>query len=238
MPLLMLIAGASFACNNPVHRDGQSIRCNDGTAVMSLVGIEAPAIAAGCRHTANCDVDPGTAARDHLAELTRGQTVICTHENAARGGRRLHQQGVRCSANGVDLSCAMIRDGAAAQTVAGLGCPAIAVTTREQEALAVGARSFIALPKLWRWVPLYLMIVNLFTYLAFAEDKRRAKFGIKRISETHLLILVAFGGGVGAIIGQSRLNHMRDERPFTIYLAILIGLQIGLLAGFVGFGLL
>lgn len=231
MPLLTLVAAASFACISPAHVDGASIRCDQRGALMHLEGIAAPSIAAPCRRVANCPVDPGTASRDHLAELNRGQVVICTNSV----GKRQHN--TRCTVQGVDLSCAMIRDGFADKTDASLGCDAEAGSARSDAALAKGARSFIEMPLLWRWVPLYLILVNFITYLVFAIDNRRTKTGLNRISEAHLLTLVVFGGGIGAIIAQQRLDHMRENQSFGNKLAILIGLQIGAIIGVIGFGL-
>ena len=90
------------------------------------------------------------------------------------------------------------------------------------------------MPPLWRWVPLYLIGINIITYLAFAADKSRAQRGLNRISEVHLLTLVVFGGGIGALIAQYRLDHMRDQQPFAHRFAILLGLQIGALVGVAG----
>ena len=247
MPLLTLVAAASFACINPAHIDGVSIRCDQHSIVMQLAGITAPSIAAPCRRFANCPVDPGTASRDHLAELTRGKIVICSNSTDMR------EHSTRCTVQGVDLSCAMVRDGFAVKTigfavnidgfadktVGSLGCETAAKAGAAQSntALANGARSFIELPMLWRWVPLYFMLINFITYLVFAIDKRRTKIGLYQMSEAHLLSLVVFGGGIGAIVAQQRLDHMRDNQSFGNKIAILIGLQIGAIIGVIGFSL-
>jgi len=240
MPILTLVAAASFACINPAHIDGVSIRCDQGGIVMQLAGITAPSISAPCRRFANCPVDPGTASRDHLAELTRGQIVICSNYTDMR------EHSTRCTVQGVDLSCAMVRDGFADKTAgfadktdASLGCEAEAKAGPAQSdaALAKGTRSFIEMPMLWRWVPLYFMLINFITYLVFAIDKRRTKNGLYQMSEAHLLSLVVFGGGIGAIVAQQRLDHMRDNQSFGNKIAILIGLQIGAIIGVIGFSL-
>jgi uncharacterized membrane protein YsdA (DUF1294 family) len=240
MPILTLVAAASFACINPAHVDGVSIRCDQHGIVMQLEGIAAPSIAAPCRRFTNCRVDPGTASRDHLAELTRGQIVICSNSTDKR------EHSTRCTVQGVDLSCAMVRDGFAVntdgfadKTVGSLGCETAAKAGAAQSntTLANGARSFIELPMLWRWVPLYFMLINFITYLVFAIDKRRTKIGLYQMSEAHLLSLVVFGGGIGAIVAQQRLDHMRENQSFGNKIAILIGLQIGAIIGVIGFSL-
>ncbi|MFZ4690174.1 MAG: DUF1294 domain-containing protein [Polymorphobacter sp.] len=225
MPLLTLTAAISFACVNPAHRDGKSIRCSDHGTVMALAGIAVPPVASAYA-TRPCPADPGTAVRDRLAELTRGQALVCT-----RTADRTH---VRCTLKGEDLSCRLLAEGLATAATPAIACPKRTSIDRGEAILADGARDFVDLPPLWRWIPLYLAIVNTITFLTFAADKRRAITGINRISEVHLLLLVLFGGGIGGIFAQLRLDHLRDQQPFAAQFAILIGLQIGILIGVTG----
>jgi uncharacterized membrane protein YsdA (DUF1294 family)/endonuclease YncB( thermonuclease family) len=234
MPFVTFIAAASLACFNPAHRDGESVRCGDRAAVMRLYGIKAPPPITSCNSNFNCADDPGTLARDHLAELTRGQEIICTDVEPAKRNKKAPARTVRCTIHQIDLSCAMVADGFAEKIDKALDCPAPPPVTRGKALLADGARSFIDLPPLWRWVPLYLMAINIITYFAFAADKSRATRALNRISEVHLLTLTVFGGGIGALIAQQRLDHMRDQLPFANRFAILLGLQIGTLVGIAG----
>lgn len=224
MPLLLIAAAASsFACANPAHRDGETIRCDSMERVYALHGIAAPPVANACFRPDDCPVDPGAAARDHLAGLTRGRPVMCTPVT--------NRGTVRCTASGVDLSCTMIADGLASASGPPMGCkplPAAAVQTNE---VARGVDTWATNPQLRRWLPIFLIVVNFLAYLAFADDKRRTRYGLNRYSPSHLLGLVFFGGGVGAVIAQQQFDHLKDEQPFANQFAILIGLQIGLLVG-------
>jgi uncharacterized membrane protein YsdA (DUF1294 family) len=238
--LVSFIAATSFACFNPAHRDGQSVRCGDKAAAMQLYGIRAPPPIAACNNNFNCADDPATLSRDHLAELTRGQEILCTvigtgiGTGTGRGDAKRAARTVRCTLHHIDLSCTMVADGFAEKIDKALDCPTPPARNRSEAMLARGAQSFIDLPPLWRWIPLYLMLINVVTYLVFAADKRRETRAISRVSEVHLLTLTLFGGGIGAIIAQQRLDHMRDQQPFANRFAILLGLQIGALIGLAG----
>ena len=57
---------------------------------------------------------------------------------------------------------------------------------------------------------IWLGAVSLIALLAFAIDKRAAKRERRRIPETVLLWLAAFGGSVGACIGIWGIGHKRN----------------------------
>lgn len=229
MPLATVIAAASFICMNPSHPDGNTIRCAGRGAPMRLYGIDAPLMPGKCRPGRACIPGSPYAARDHLAILTRNKRVKCTPQTLERFGQRL----VRCTAGKTDLSCGMIAAGFAFERQTPLACPEIDAAL-PRNVIATEARSFIALPPLWRWIPISLIIVNIVTYFAFAADKDRVRRGLNRISDIHLLALVLFGGGAGALFAQQRLDHMKTEQPFANQFAVLLGLQFGLAIGVVG----
>jgi uncharacterized membrane protein YsdA (DUF1294 family) len=223
--VLAFVAATTIACLNPAHRDGQSIRCGEKAPVMQLEGIAVPPIGAACTGGMACEDDPGITARDHLAALTRGQGVVCTVNTTGRKKPKT----ARCMIEGVDLSCTMIADGMATGTKP-LGCPAPAPVAE----LTMVERSLAALPPLWVSVLLYLLLVNIATFAAFALDRYRAARAMNRVAPAHLLALTFFGGGIGGIMAQWRLDHLRHERPFADQFAVLIGLQIGALIGIFG----
>lgn len=230
MALLSLVAATSFACMNPTHHDGDDIRCSNKPASMKLFSIDAPRMAGDCRPGRACVPGNPVAARQYLADLTHNRKVTCTAFDPARTGSRE----VRCAAEGVDLSCAMVASGFALERQHPLECDKISVPAPKSR-IDAEARDIANLAPIWRlWLPLILVAVNILTYFAFVADKKRARAGLNRIADTHLLTLVFFGGGLGALVAQQRHDHMRTEQPFANQFAILLGLQVGTLVGLVG----
>jgi uncharacterized membrane protein YsdA (DUF1294 family) len=77
------------------------------------------------------------------------------------------------------------------------------------------------------FAPLYLVVISLATYFAFWLDKRRARQGSWRISESNLLFLALIGGSPAAIFAQQRLRHKTRKEPFRTFLFCIPGVQIG-----------
>lgn len=70
---------------------------------------------------------------------------------------------------------------------------------------------------------IYIIIINIITFLAMYIDKKKAKYGKWRISESTLFILVLLGGGFGGIIGMYTFRHKTKKPRFYIgFPAILI----------------
>lgn len=70
---------------------------------------------------------------------------------------------------------------------------------------------------------IYLVIINLITFLAMYIDKKRAKWGKWRIKESTLFTLVLLGGGIGGIAGMHTFRHKTKKMRFVIgFPAILI----------------
>lgn len=82
----------------------------------------------------------------------------------------------------------------------------------------------------------WLLGANGVTILAFADDKRRAQQGSRRIPEDALLLLALLGGSPGALVARRALRHKTRKQPFTLNLYIVIGVQVLGLAALVAFG--
>jgi endonuclease YncB( thermonuclease family) len=107
-----------FGCASPQHHDGDAIRCGSKGRSMRLYGIDAPEMPGACRPGRQCTPGDPIAARDHLRALTAGKSVVCQQVDQDRYGRKI----VRCTADGVDLSCSMVRDGYAVERYGRLNC--------------------------------------------------------------------------------------------------------------------
>lgn len=77
---------------------------------------------------------------------------------------------------------------------------------------------------------IYLLLVNAAAFLAFGEDKRRAKRREWRIPEATLMGLAAAGGSLGALAGMRFFHHKTRHRKFTVGVPALLIAQIALLA--------
>lgn len=72
-------------------------------------------------------------------------------------------------------------------------------------------------------IVIYLVVINLVTFLAMFSDKRKAKKARRRIPERTLFMLVALGGGIGGIAGMYVFRHKTKKARFVIgFPAILI----------------
>lgn len=98
--------GDNFRCKVARITDGDTLRCADGTRVR-LAGIDAPEISE-CRQGRKCVSGDAHASRRVLASLAADETLQCR-----RVGTSYSRAVAFCSSQGVDLSCALVRNGAA-----------------------------------------------------------------------------------------------------------------------------
>lgn len=73
---------------------------------------------------------------------------------------------------------------------------------------------------------IYLVIINLITFLAMYIDKKKAKYGKWRISESSLFILVLLGGGIGGIAGMYTFRHKTQKPRFVIGFPFILIFEI------------
>lgn len=75
---------------------------------------------------------------------------------------------------------------------------------------------------------LYLLLINLVTFVAYGIDKYKAKHDKWRIPEATLLWLAALGGSLGAWAGMQVWHHKTLHRKFRFGVPAIILLQIAL----------
>ena len=78
---------------------------------------------------------------------------------------------------------------------------------------------------------IYLIIINIISFLAMFIDKKKAEKNRWRIKESTLLILALIGGSIGAIAGMYVFHHKTQKPRFYIGIPIIIILQILLIIG-------
>ncbi len=72
---------------------------------------------------------------------------------------------------------------------------------------------------------LWLVLINMIAFRAFAEDKQRAVYGLSRIPEANLLGLVSLGGGGGALAAMQLFRHKTCKQPFRTNLQLILAAQ-------------
>ena len=77
----------------------------------------------------------------------------------------------------------------------------------------------------------YLLMINVVTFLVYAADKRKAKKGKMRVPEKTLFLLAGIGGSIGALLGMQVLRHKTKHMSFVIGIPLILIVQILLAAG-------
>lgn len=88
----------------------------------------------------------------------------------------------------------------------------------------------------WALLVLYLLLINLVTFLIFGLDKWKAKRKekketVRRIPEKTLFALSALGGSVGALLGMKVFHHKTLHKTFRFGIPAILALQIIIPAG-------
>jgi endonuclease YncB( thermonuclease family) len=112
------IGGDLISCPSPNHHDGDALRCGYHGRSMRLYSIDAPEMPGACRVGRQCVPGDPYRSRDHLASLTAGRSVAYR----IVGYDRYRRPVVQAFADGLDLSCAMVRDGFAIERYGKLRC--------------------------------------------------------------------------------------------------------------------
>lgn len=73
---------------------------------------------------------------------------------------------------------------------------------------------------------LYLVLINLLSFIAFGMDKRRAKKGAWRIPEATLLAWAIMGGSVGSGLGMLVFRHKTKHIKFALGIPLILAVQI------------
>ncbi len=77
-------------------------------------------------------------------------------------------------------------------------------------------------------VVIYLIAINLFAFILFGMDKRKAQNNAWRISEKGLFLSAILGGSVGAILGMHLFHHKTKHWYFRYGLPLILLIQVAL----------
>lgn len=79
------------------------------------------------------------------------------------------------------------------------------------------------------YIVLYLVVMNLMTFLLFREDKQRSKGRGWRISESTLFTFCMFGGSIGGILGMRVFHHKTKHLRFSLGVPVILIIQAGII---------
>ncbi len=77
-----------------------------------------------------------------------------------------------------------------------------------------------------RAIIIYLIGINILTFLVFGIDKWKARRGKWRIPEATLIGMSIAGGGIGALLGMSLFRHKTQKRKFTLGIPAILLVQV------------
>jgi uncharacterized membrane protein YsdA (DUF1294 family) len=80
---------------------------------------------------------------------------------------------------------------------------------------------------------IYLIGINVLTFLIYGVDKWKAQRDKWRIPEDTLIWLAVAGGSVGALLGMNLFRHKTKHRKFFLGIPAILLVQLGLLYFFI-----
>lgn len=84
---------------------------------------------------------------------------------------------------------------------------------------------FLTFFKNYKFIPIYLGIINLITFIFFGIDKLAAIKNRSRIKIVTLLGLSFIGGSVGGLLGMYLFRHKTQKDYFTVGIPLMIVMQ-------------
>lgn len=75
-------------------------------------------------------------------------------------------------------------------------------------------------------IVIYLVAINLITFIIYGIDKLKAKKHLWRIPEATLLLLAAIGGSVGAWLGMQLFRHKTQHKKFKYGVPAIFFIQL------------
>lgn len=80
-----------------------------------------------------------------------------------------------------------------------------------------------------KYLLVYLILINLVTFVVYVDDKRRAKRHSWRTSEFTLVMLAVIGGSLGALLAMLLFRHKTRHTQFIVGVPTILIAQIFLI---------
>ena len=77
-----------------------------------------------------------------------------------------------------------------------------------------------------KWLLVYLLIINIITFVLFAIDKWKAVHGRWRIRTVTLMGFVIIGGTIGGLFAMYIFRHKTKTNSFTVGLPMMLVVQV------------
>lgn len=77
-------------------------------------------------------------------------------------------------------------------------------------------------------IAIYLILINLITFIVYGVDKSLAIKHKWRISEATLIMLAVIGGSIGAFLGMQVFRHKTKHMKFVIGVPVIFVLQVAI----------
>ena len=74
-----------------------------------------------------------------------------------------------------------------------------------------------------------LILMNVYSFLLMAKDKRAAKQGEWRVPEKKLFIAAACFGALGGVLGMNLLRHKTKHWYFKLFFPLMLAAQAAVL---------
>ena len=97
--------------------------------------------------------------------------------------------------------------------------------------LSLSERSFLKMkgcskPMLKTIIIIYLIIINVITFIVYGADKKKAEKHKWRVKEATLFFLAAIGGSCGALIGMYNFHHKTKKWYFRFGIPAILIIQV------------
>lgn len=85
-----------------------------------------------------------------------------------------------------------------------------------------------------KYLIIYLILINIITFIAYGTDKAAAKAHAPRVRISTLLILAAIGGSAGALSGMLIFRHKTKKWYFVFPVSLFLLIHIVVVAVLIG----
>ena len=83
--------------------------------------------------------------------------------------------------------------------------------------------------KILLYIAIYLLIINILSFILMKVDKKKAIKKQSRISEITLYTFSLIGGTIGTLLGMQVYRHKTKKNSFIFVIMLIIGVQVAAL---------